>query len=242
MAGDGGMTPPQPTSIIVAEDHVLVRQGLVEILRAQPDFHVVGEVSDGIEAVAKTRELRPDIVLMDLAMPGLNGVEATRVLACERYDCKIVILTGSADKGDLIEAIKAGANGYLLKTMDAGDLVRALRGLRDGAPVLAPSLTGHVVDELRRLAGQQPGTPDEGRRAEEHRAEGRGAEESRPPLTKREEDVLALVAQGRGDKQIARTLSISVYTVKTHIRNILAKLQVSGRQEAVMQARRDGLL
>jgi len=220
------VSPRRPIRLVIADDHALVREGLVEILRGQPDFQVVGEASDGAEAVARTRQLRPDIVLMDLAMPTLDGLAATRILTSGPHDWKIVILTFHTDKGGLLAAINAGASGYLLKTMHAADLVTALRGLRDGEPPLAATLTGHVMDELRRLSAD----------AVPPRAEPAAT------LTGREKDVLALVAEGAGDKQIARTLSVSVYTVKAHVRSILAKLQVGGRHEAARCARRDKLL
>jgi DNA-binding NarL/FixJ family response regulator len=212
--------------VVIADDHALVRDGLAEILGAQPDFEVAGQASDGVEAVAKTRELQPDIVLMDLAMPGMDGLAATRMLTSGQHSWKIVILTFDADQSGLLSAINAGASGYLLKTMHSEDLIRALRGLREGELPLAPALAGYVVDELRRMSA--------------HPAQ--SAVDRPPELTNRERDVLALVAQGAGDKQIARELSLSLYTVKAHMRNILAKLPVDGRQQAARYARRQGLL
>jgi two-component system, NarL family, response regulator LiaR len=220
------MSPPAPTRVLIVDDHALVREGLAEILRAQPDFRVVGEASDGVEAVAAARELCPDIVLMDLTMPSLDGLGATRLLTGGQHDWKIVILTIRADKSGLLEAINAGASGYLLKTMHAADLLRALRGMRAGEPPLAATLKGHVLEELKRLSAQPP----------------QAHAPSLPALTRRERDVLALADQGSSDKQIARTLCVSIYTVKTHMRNILAKLHAGGRREAAVYARRAGLL
>jgi DNA-binding NarL/FixJ family response regulator len=212
--------------VLVADDHALLREGIAEILRAQDDFRVVGEASDGAEAVARTRELAPDIILMDLSMPGMDGLAATRLLTSGRHDWKIVILTIAADKDGLIEAINAGASGYLLKTMHAADLLGALRRLRNGEPALAPALADCVIEELRRLSSH-PAQPT-----------------SAPPvaLTRREEEVLALIAKGATDQRIAHTLCVSLYTVKSHVRSILAKLNAHGRHEAARYARREGLL
>jgi DNA-binding NarL/FixJ family response regulator len=215
-----------PTRVLIADDHALIREGIAEILRAQDDFRVVGEASDGAEAVARTRELAPDIVLMDLSMPGMDGLAATRLLTDGQHSWKIVILTITADKEGLVDAINAGASGYLLKTMSAADLLGALRRMGDGEPALAPTLAGSVIDELRRLSSHSAQAPV-----------GPSA-----VLTRREEEVLALVAQGASDRQIARTLCVSLYTVKSHVRSILAKLNAHGRHEAARFARREGLL
>jgi NarL family two-component system response regulator LiaR len=220
------MTTPAPTRVVIADDHALVRDGLAEIIGAQSDFEVVGQASDGVEAVARTRELKPDVVLMDLTMPSMDGLTATRILTSFKHEWKIVMLTFDADRTGLLNAISAGAAGYLVKTMHSADLIRALRGMRDGEPPLAPKLAGHVIDELRRLSAQ-PAQPSADRV---------------PALTDRERDVLNLVAKGAGDKQVARALSLSLYTVKAHMRNILAKLPVDGRQQAARYARREGLL
>jgi DNA-binding NarL/FixJ family response regulator len=223
----GHIMSPLPTGVLVVDDHALLREGIAEILRAQDDFRVVGEASDGAEAVARARELVPDIVLMDLSMPGMDGLAATRLLTGGQHDWKIVILTIAADKDGLIDAINAGASGYLLKTMHAADLLGALRRMRNGEPALAPTLADCVIEELRRLSS--------------HPAQ---AISGPPPaaLTRREEEVLALIVKGATDQQIARTLCVSLYTVKSHVRNILAKLNARGRHEAARYARREGLL
>lgn len=226
MAGIASMTAPSLTRVVVADDYALIREGLVAILCDQPDFQVIGEASDGAEAVARTREMHPDIVLMDIEMPSMDGLEATRLLTVGPHEWRIVILTVHADQAGLLAAIDAGASGYLLKTMHADDLVLALRGMREGRPPLEPSLAGHVVDELRRLLAHVRQVPS-------------GPAAS---LTKREADILAMVARGASDKQIARALSISLYTVKAHMRNILSKLSASGRHEAARYARREGML
>lgn len=219
-------TSPQVARLLIADDHALLREGIAEIMRAQDDFLVVGEASDGAEAVARTQELAPDIVLMDLSMPGLDGLGATRILTSGQHDWKIVILTIQADREGLIDAINAGASGYLLKTMHAAELLQALRRMRRGEPALAPALAGCVIEELRRLSARPAQVP------------------AKPPtvLTRREEEVLALIAQGASDRQIARALCVSLYTVKSHVRNILGKLDAHGRREAASYARRAGLL
>jgi DNA-binding NarL/FixJ family response regulator len=224
MAGHSVSSPP--TRVLVADDHALLREGIAEILRSQDDFHVVGQAGDGAEAVAMTRELAPDIVLMDLSMPGMDGLAATRLLTSGEHAWKIVILTIAADKDGLIDAINAGASGYLLKTMHAADLLGALRRARGGEPALAPTLADCVIEELRRLSSHPARAPSAPATA----------------LTRREEEVLVLIANGATDRQIARSLCVSLYTVKSHVRSILAKLNAHGRHEAARYARREGLL
>jgi DNA-binding NarL/FixJ family response regulator len=195
---------------------------LVEILKAQPDFTVVGEAANGAEAITLAHELSPDLTLMDLSMPGTDGLTATRLLGRDHPQCTIVILTVRDDREDLFEAIRAGAHGYLLKTMRAAQILGYLRGLRNGEPAIAPALARYMVEEFRRLAAPVPDRPAE----------------QDASLTYREQEVITLVAQGKSDKEIAKELSLSVYTVKAHMRNVLAKLHVSGRREAARYVRR----
>lgn len=211
-----------PTRVLVVDDHALFRDGLVDILNGQPDFTVVGQAADGAEAVTAARQLVPDLVLMDLSMPGVDGLTATRMLSAEQPTCRIVVLTMTEDRSEVLHAVRAGAAGYLLKTMNANQLLRHLRGLAIGEAAIAPTLAGYILDEFRRLpqqGDQRTGPPQ-------------------PNLTRREQEVLLFVAQGKSDKEIARSLSLSIYTVKAHMRAILAKLQVSGRREAARQLRR----
>lgn len=225
MAGSGELSATPPVRVLVADDHTLFREGLIEILAAEPDFAVVGEAGDGREAVAKAAALAPDIVLMDLQMPNTDGVEATRSLVHCQPQCRVVILTVRDDPQDLLAAVRAGAAGYLLKTMHSAELLRCLRGLARGEAALAPAMTGYLMQECRRLAAVPEPVP-----------------EGLPELTQREQDVLSLVAQGKSDKEVARMLSLSLYTVKAHMRSILTKLQVSGRRDAALLVRRHGVV
>lgn len=211
---------------LLADDHSLFREGLAGILSAQPDFEVIGEAGDGLEVLVKARELVPDLIVMDITMPGCDGVEATQKIKEELPDVTIVMLTVRDEDEKLFEAIKSGAQGYLLKSIRSRDLLRLLRGAVQGEAAITPVLGGRMLEEFRRLSQQGPRFP----------------EEETPTLTQREQDVLGLVAQGATDKEIAMTLSISIHTVKSHMRNILAKLHFSHRYEAALYALREGLI
>jgi|Deesub1362A_J573_1020465.scaffolds.fasta_scaffold00784_19 two-component system NarL family response regulator len=215
-----------PIRILLADDHTLFREGLAGILAAQPDFQVVGEASDGLEAIVKARELAPDLILMDIAMPGCDGLEATRRIKNELPAVTIVMLTVRDDEAKLFEAIKSGAQGYLLKSIASSEMLRLLRGAVQGEAAITPSLAGRMMEEFRRLSqripvadGEEPGQ-----------------------LTARERQVLRMVAEGATDKEIAERLTVSLYTVKSHMRNILAKLQLGSRHEAARIALRKGLI
>lgn len=212
--------------VLLADDHALFREGLAGILAAQPDLEVVGEARDGFEAVVKAQALQPDLVLMDVQMPGMDGLEATRQIRQARPETVIVMLTVRDDDDKLFTALKYGAQGYLLKDIRAADMLALLRGALHGEAALSPRMAGLVLDEFRRLSRQAP--------SEE--------QESEAALTRREQEVLELAARGASDKEIAEALVISLYTVKSHMRNILGKLQVSSRQEAARLARRKGLV
>lgn len=212
--------------VLLADDHALFREGLAGILAAQPDLEVVGEARDGFEAVVKAQALQPDLVLMDVQMPGMDGLEATRQIRQARPETVIVMLTVRDDDDKLFTALKYGAQGYLLKDIRAADMLALLRGALRGEAALSPRMAGLVLDEFRRLSRQAP--------SEE--------QESEAALTRREQEVLELAARGASDKEIAEALVISLYTVKSHMRNILGKLQVSSRQEAARLARRKGLV
>ncbi len=215
-----------PIRILLADDHTLFREGLAGILSSQPDMEVVGEASDGLEAIVKARELVPDLILMDIAMPGCDGLEATRRIKAELPAVTIVMLTVRDDEAKLFEAIKSGAQGYLLKSIASAEMLRLLRGAVRGEAAITPALAGRMLEEFRRLSRQAP--PEESEETES--------------LTLREQEVLRLVAQGATDKEIAEQLSISLYTVKSHMRNILAKLHLSRRHEAARLALRRGLI
>lgn len=214
-----------PVRVLLADDHGLFREGLSGIISSQPDMEVVGEANDGLEAIVKARELKPDLVLMDIQMPDCDGLEATRVIKKEIPDTIIVVLTVRDDEELLFDAIKFGAQGYLLKSIRGKEMLEMLRGALRGDAAISPHLAGRMLEEFRRMSHQMPA--DTGEIID---------------LTPREQEVLSLVAQGKADKEIAVELSISVNTVKSHLRNLLAKLQVSSRREAARLAKNKGLL
>jgi DNA-binding NarL/FixJ family response regulator len=212
--------------VLLADDHALFREGLAGILSAQPDFEVVGEASDGLEALVKAQELVPDLILMDVGMPGCDGLEATRRIKQELPAVTIVMLTVRDEEEKLFEAIKSGAQGYLLKNIRSREMLTLLRGAVRGQAAITPALAGRMLEEFRRLSRQAPWD----------------AGEEVSGLTGREQEVLSLVAEGATDQEIADTLSISLHTAKSHMRNILAKLHVSSRREAAKYARHKGLV
>jgi DNA-binding NarL/FixJ family response regulator len=212
--------------VLLADDHALFREGLAGIIAAQPDFEVVGEAGDGLEALVKAQELVPDLILMDIGMPGCDGLEATRRIKQELPAVTIVMLTVRDEEEKLFEAIKNGAQGYLLKNMRSQEILALLRGAVQGEAAITPALAGRMLEEFRRLSREAPWAP----------------EEEDVALTRRELEVLGLVAEGAADKEIAEALCISLHTVKSHIRNILAKLHMSGRSEAARYARHKGLV
>jgi len=213
------------TRVLLADDHQLFREGLGNILNGQPDFEVVGEAGDGLEVFVMARELEPDLILMDVGMPGCNGVEATQRIKEAMPDIIIVMLTVRDEDDNLFEAIKSGAQGYLLKSIRSWDLVEMLRAAVRGEAAITPALGGKMLEEFRKLSRQS--RHDTG---------------SDVALTSREREVLSLVAAGHTDQEISDALHISIHTVKTHMRNILGKLQVSHRHEAALYAMREGLI
>jgi DNA-binding NarL/FixJ family response regulator len=211
---------------VVADDQALFRRGVVVVLSASDDIEVVGEAADGEEAVAKAQQLRPDLVLMDVRMPRLSGIEAARHIRRTLPDTEVLMLTASEDEEDLYESVKAGANGYLLKEVAIEEIASTVRAIVGRQAVISPSLTAKLVAEFRSLA----------RRASERE------EQAAPALTEREMQVLALMARSKSNKDIAAALSISENTVKNHVRNILEKLHLHSRMEAVTYAWRKRLL
>ena len=212
--------------VMLADDHSLFREGLAGILNTQPDFEVVGEADDGLAAIVMAEELAPDLIVMDISMPGCDGVEATGRIKQKLPDVHIVMLTVRDEDEKLFEAIRNGAQGYLLKSIRSRDLVALLRGAVRGEAAISPGLGGRMLEEFRRLAQMESHFPGEETVA----------------LTQREQEVLSQVAEGASDQEIADALSISIHTVKTHMRNILSKLHLSHRHEAALYALREGLI
>lgn len=207
--------------VLIADDHALFRAGIASLLRAW-GMDVVGEAGDGREALERARELRPDVVLMDIRMPVCGGLEATRLLKAELPETKIMIVTVSEDDEDLFEAIKAGAEGFLLKGMSETELSRALESLAAGEPALSPRLAGRILDEFARV----------GRRSETR---------SEEPLTPRELDVLRLLSSGATNREIGAALFVSENTVSFHMKHILSKLHLKNRAQAAAYAVRSGI-
>ena len=205
--------------LLLADDHVLFRRGLASLLAGRDDVEIVGEAGDGQEVIDRARELMPDVILMDVRMPGIGGLEATRRIKEEMPYVRIVILTVSESEEDLFAALKGGAQGYLLKNIDPDDLVACLHQAQRGEAPLAPPMAAKILHEFT-APSPRPG----------------------PALTARERQVLELVARGDANKEIARHLQISENTVKNHLRNILEKLHLQNRVQAVMYALRQGLI
>jgi len=203
--------------ILLADDHPLIREGLRRILEMDPQIEVVGEVGDGQGAINKTRILDPDVVLMDLKMPGTDGVEASRVIRREFPEIRIIILT-VADDDDMLEVIRAGASGYLLKDVEPGELLKAIHTVYEGRPAFHPIVTSRLLGEYNRLS--MPVRKDD----------------EISMLTEREKEVLGLIAQGESNKNIAHKLFISEKTVKNHITSIFRKLKVEDRTQAAIFA------
>jgi DNA-binding NarL/FixJ family response regulator len=215
-----------PVRVMLADDHALFREGLAGIITAQPDLEVVGEASDGLEAIVMAQELKPDLILMDIQMPGCDGLEATLKIKKALPETVIVMLTVRDDEEKLFETIKYGAQGYLLKNIRSRELLEMIRGAMRGEAAITPAIAGRMLEEFRRLSRSVTDViPEED-----------------DGLTQREGEVLALVAKGLSDKEIAAKLSISVHTVKSHLRNILARLQVNNRREAARLAKQKGWL
>ena len=204
-------------SVLLTDDHRVVRQGIKMVLDLDPELEVVGEASNGEEALRMARRLEPDVVLMDLVMPVMDGVEATGKMRRELPDTEVVALTSVLEDASVTGAVKAGAIGYLLKNTGGEELRQAIKAAAEGQVQLAPEAAARLMREVR--------TPE-------------GLED----LTERETDVLKLLARGQANKQIARSLYIGEKTVKTHVRNILTKLNVRSRTQAALYAARTGIV
>lgn len=211
--------------VVLADDHALFRAGIASLLTAW-GHEVVGEAGNGLQALELVRRLRPDLVLMDITMPECNGLEATRLIKAELPITRIVIVTVSDHGEDLFEAVKSGAEGYLLKDMHEAELESTLNALAAGEPALSPRLAAKILDEFARLS-REPPRKKGGRRED---------------LTAREREVLQFVAEGATNKEIAASLHLSEHTVNFHVKNILSKLHLRNRAQAVAYAIRTGLV
>ena len=205
--------------VLLVDDHQVVRRGLRTFLEVQGDIEVVGEAADGAEGVARAEELRPDVVLMDVKMPGTDGVEALRILRASQNPARVLVVTSFTEQRTVVPALRAGAAGYVYKDIDPDALAAAIRSVHAGHVLLQPEVAGALLSQEDSNSGQ-----------------GRGGS-----LTEREREVLSLIADGRSNREIARALVLSEKTVKTHVSNILMKLDLADRTQAALWAVRHGL-
>jgi len=215
------MTEKEKTiRILIADDHQLVRQGLMALLTVKPGIEVIGQAADGGEAVELAQSLGPDIILLDLLMPNMDGIEATREIKAEDPDARILIITSFAEDENVYQAIKAGALGYLLKDSSPQELIQAIHDVCEGRLSLHPNIALKLIEDLNQPTDTKP-TED--------------------PLTERDVEVLKLVAKGRSNQEIAEELFVSERTVGAHVSNILSKLHLANRTQAALFALRTGL-
>jgi DNA-binding NarL/FixJ family response regulator len=210
-----------PVKVLIVDDHNLVREGLKAVFDQGDEIEVVGEAGSGEEAIEMVDKVMPDVILMDISMPGINGIQATKAIRDKHPDAKIVILTMLDQEGYVYEAIKAGATGYMLKSTSSDELVNAIQTVNDGKALLSPDATAQLLKEFVSLA--------------ENKAKDYG-------LSNREMEVLQLLSEGKTNKEIAKALWISEQTVKTHVAHIFDKLGTSDRTETVARALRSGLV
>lgn len=233
MSIDPGRLSPRPSQsvarpvrVLIADDHPLVREGLRSMLTDVDDIELVGEASDGLEAARYAQDLKPDVVVIDIRMTGLDGIEATRRIKERHPDIAVLVLTVLEEPDYLLEAVKAGASGYLLKDCSRQQLLNAIRTLRAGGSLLDPETIGRLLQQLRRspngLASPAVGPVSQ--------------------LTSREVEVLQLLCEGRNNREIAEMLVVSVNTVKTHVKRIMMKLNVSDRTQAAIKALKEDLV
>jgi DNA-binding NarL/FixJ family response regulator len=210
--------------LILADDHDLFREGLAGLINAQPDLEVAGQAGDGLEALTLARDVKPDLIVMDINMPICDGLEATRLIRTEWPEARIVMLTVHDEDEKLFEAIKAGAQGYMLKSLHSADFLHGVRSALNGEAVLPPQLAARLLTEFARLAVQPTANAPEISAGETF------------GLTAREQEVLDLIATGATDKEIAAQLALSLHTVKSHVRSILSKTHAINRRQAARLA------
>ena len=232
MTSDTGVTSGTsstggPIRVLIADDQMMVRQGFTVLLNAEPDLEVVGQAVDGLDAVSRVAETLPDVVLMDIRMPELGGIEATRRITAAHPEIRVLVLTTFDLDEYVYEALRAGASGFLLKDASADQLAEAVRVVAAGDALLAPGVTRRLIAEFSRLSGEPPRAPSMRRVGD---------------LTERETEVLALIAQGLSNAEIAGQLVVAEQTVKTHVGRILVKLGARDRTQAAVFAYETGLV
>jgi two-component system, NarL family, response regulator NreC len=210
--------------ILVADDHTIIRSGLRVLLEREQDMKVVGEAADGRHAVQLAEELQPDVVLLDIAMPNLNGIEAARQISAKLSRVSVIVLSMHSDESYVLKTLKAGARGYLLKDSAESDIINAVRAVSQGKAYFSPEISRMLVDDYVRQMQQ------------------RGVDDSYELLTSREREILQMLAEGKSNKDIANSLNLSLYTVETHRSNILQKLNLHSLPELILYAVRKGVI
>lgn len=217
----------QPIRVLIVDDHTLFRSGIKALLQRHKDFEVVGEAGDGLEGLKRAKSLQPNVVLLDLHMPGISGREAVQLIVEESPGTRVVMLTVSEDAEDLVDCLRAGASGYLLKNIETDYLIDAIQRAANGESVMSPHMTGKLVQEFR----TQPKGGASPQSGEEHEK-----------LSPREKEIITYLARGASNKEVARTLGVAESTVKIHVQSILKKLNLTSRVQAAVYAVEHGLV
>ena len=214
-----------PINVLIADDHVFYREGVRALLSNSPEITVVGEASSGEEVIVKAAELNPTVILMDLKMPGMNGIEATRKITASQPDVRVLVITMFDDDDSVFAAMRAGARGYLLKDADKDELVRAIVAVERGGAIFSPAIAQRMIQYFTASSAH----PSASKKSKDF-----------PELTERELEILDFIAQGHNNTVIANKLSLSIKTVQNYVSSILTKLQVADRAQAIMRAREAG--